>query len=223
MQVTFTGKIPISKCNVLDTKTGQYVNTTLYEYDCSDEEDFKEVKNAKGIWSGWCDRKEGEPGFSSARSVAREMERKHYCVNLGWDDQFSPLQRYELHTSRFYSLQTKNGDIIGICQTHNPFPNHHFQQIKRLATEGSHRYKYAGQSILASLAKRNLDKYSMAEMSISDFDYDEDYETKFYTDKCGFEQDKDDSEFLSLDTLGSYNLVRDVETKTRAPIINIQA
>ena len=51
MTITFTGKIPIAKCQIKNRLTQKRVPATFFEYDCRDIEDSIEVKTAKRMYS----------------------------------------------------------------------------------------------------------------------------------------------------------------------------
>ena len=51
MNISFTGKIPIAKCQIKDRTTQKRVSATFFEYDCKDIEDSIEVKTARRIHS----------------------------------------------------------------------------------------------------------------------------------------------------------------------------
>ena len=51
MTITFTGKIPIAKCQIKNRLTQKRVPATFFEYDCRDIEDSIEVKNARRMHS----------------------------------------------------------------------------------------------------------------------------------------------------------------------------
>ena len=51
MNISFTGKIPIAKCQIKDRTTQKRVSATFFEYDCKDIEDSIEVEAARRIHS----------------------------------------------------------------------------------------------------------------------------------------------------------------------------
>ena len=156
MNITFTGKIPIAKCQIKDRTTKESVPATFFEYDCRDIEDSIEVKNAKRI-------------HSFKDSIAKYMQIKTKQIK----------GRATPDKERFFGLTTSNGEIIGIAQTKSDAQGIHINYIE---TDFNH-YKHAGQNMLAMIGKFNM-KGSIEKRLIIDCYTENAYD--FYTKKCDF-------------------------------------
>lgn len=86
--VSFGKKIPLIKGKILNIKTKEMEDATFFEYDCSTEDDLKEVKKLNGNWS-----------FRNVIFIG--MQNKHNKSN----------------SDSFYGIENNQGDIICLCQT----------------------------------------------------------------------------------------------------------
>ncbi len=78
-------------------------------------------------------------------------------------------------------------------------------------------YKYAGQAMLASLAK-SMEKNNDSLIFIND---PADSARSFYIDKCGFTPLNKDSRELKMDCRDMHTFIKNVEEKTHQPILDI--
>lgn len=156
MTITFTGKIPIAKCQIKNRLTQKRVPATFFEYDCRDIEDSIEVKTAKRM-------------YSFKDTISRYMGIKT-----------KQLQgRGEPIKERFFGLATKNGELVGLAQTKTDARGTHIDFIE---TDFSN-YKHAGQNMLALIGKYGMEN-SKEKRLIVDCYTDNAY--SFYADKCKF-------------------------------------
>ena len=126
MNISFTGKIPIAKCQIKDRTTQKRVSATFFEYDCKDIEDSIEVEAARRI-------------HSFKDSISKYMAIKT-----------EQIQNKEVpNNERFFGLASKNGEIIGLVQTKNDNKGVHIDFIE---TDFTH-YKHIGQNMLALVGK----------------------------------------------------------------------
>lgn len=130
MNINFTGKIPIAKCQIKDRLTGEKVSATFFEYDCRDIEDSIEVKTARRMHS-----------FND--SISKYMAIKTQQIQ----------NREKPIGERFFGLASKKGEIIGLVQTKNDSKGVHIDFIE---TDYTH-YKHAGQNLLALVGKYGLE------------------------------------------------------------------
>lgn len=130
MNINFTGRIPIAKCQIKDRISGEQTPVTFFEYDCKDIEDSIEVKTARRM-------------HSFKDSISRYMAIKTKQIQ----------NREKPNGERFFGLASKNGEIIGLAQTKNDNKGVHIDFIE---TDFSN-YKHAGQNLLALIGKYGIE------------------------------------------------------------------
>ncbi|MBR6162512.1 hypothetical protein IKQ26_01295 [bacterium] len=194
MKISFKSKIPVSECQVYDRQNKTFIPATLYEFDCRDYSDLQHFKHNVYKWTYM-------PGFISNMRI----KFMHLCHNTG--------DRRVLDANKFYSLELPDNRIVGFCETVD-FRNS--TNVYYLETDGERRYKYAGQSILASLSKQMLNSKVNQEMTVN---APARSARNFYIDKCGF--DIRGEKALYLDRKGMSDFVQTFEERTRKPIVNL--
>ena len=111
-------------------------------------------------------------------------------------------------------MKDNKDSTIGICSLKNDKDKFGVKFLETV-TDGS--YKYSGQSILAALALIGLhDKRDKFEIR-----YPTDEAKDFYTSKCGFKQG-DNIHHLEIDKKGMKKLVKKVQQRTHARVVDIR-
>ena len=202
MNISFGKKIPIYQTHVLNKETNQFQTATLSELDCKDYDDIEYLINQTGAWE-----------FKYPLTVdmhTKNMRLKNY-------EKLSPVEKEYIDENKFYVLESPEKELIGICETtgFRDRANIHFLETIKQQKE---KYKFSGQSILASVAKHLLSQSDNPLLQIYDPAYDA---KKFYTEKCGFVNSEGSS--LVLTKAGMENLISTVEQRTQSQIIDLQA
>ena len=159
--ISFGKKIPTVNCKVKNNETGKYVPATLYEYNCQDIEDIKEVENIPNKW-----------GF------------KDFILN-GMKTKKAAREKYGIDTeTSFFVLKDPNDRTIGLSYL---YTRDNELAVKFIQTDPEKLYKYAGQAMLAGHAltavNDHYDKFTVR--------FATDEATPFYIHKCGFKRSKD--------------------------------
>ncbi len=161
--VSFGKKFPIAQCNIRDTWNNKPMEVTISEYDCKDYDDVKEVSKQCEDWI-----------YGTSFAVDMNKKRERY------------FEGREFYPNNFYVMQDKNKRIIGICETIDIGKDTNVEYIETASDLG---YKYVGQTMLAMVGKRLLNRggenLCVAHPYIGAL--------SFYTDKCGFESINDDN------------------------------
>ena len=197
MNISFGKQIPISQCKLLDKKTDRFVDATLFEFDCKDMSDLYYFKGDNRSWT-------------YKPHLLRDMFFKR--ENLAYYNSLSEIQKEAINENRYYALSTENDKLVGICETHGTGNQ---VDVYYLETEENHRYKYAGQSILASLSKQLLNNFTNPVLTVN---YPHNTARNFYINKCGFKSKDAVSLSMSKKELSAF--VNKFECKTNQPIIN---
>lgn len=130
MNINFTGRIPIAKCQIKDRISGEQTPVTFFEYDCKDIEDSIEVKTARRI-------------HSFKDTIAKYMAIKTEQIQ----------NREKPNKERFFGLASKNSEIIGLAQTKADGKGVHIDFIE---TDFC-RYKHVGRNMLALIGKYGIE------------------------------------------------------------------
>ena len=153
--ISFGKKIPIAQTQIYDRKSAGFVPVTVYEYDCKDKSDFQAIDNLKGHWA-----------YKDV--ISYSMQKKHRAPN-----------NIENYNKSFYILEKPAGEIVGVSEIHN---KENKKEIKFIETQQTNKYKYAGQGIIATIAKTIIngdeDKLIVKNPVAQSHD--------FYTKGCGF-------------------------------------
>ena len=155
--ISFQAKIPIAKCQIYDTQKKSQETATIYEYDCKDRSDIRSI---------------------IAIAQNGEWEYGYNIYGNAWN-KAHPSRPFHKH-ARIYSIENQKGKTICICDTQE---NHEEIIVKHLESHKDKNYKYAGQNMLAMLAKKVIDTKREC-LFINDGQPEA---QDFYTNKCGFE------------------------------------
>ena len=197
--VSFGKKIPIAQTQIYDRKKADFVPATVYEYDCRDKSDFQAIDNLKGHW-----------GYKDV--ISYSMQRKYRAPN-----------NYESLNKSFYVLEKPTGESVGVSEIHNKDTK---KEIKFIETQQTNKYKYAGQNIIATIAKKIIDgdedKLIVKNPVAQSYD--------FYTKGCGFVPERklfgcfndgsepDGMQDLEMNRSELRRFVRQVEAKVQSSI-----
>lgn len=155
--LSFGKRIPIAKCQIQEKETGKFVPATIYEVDCTDKEDFLEIKNLDRKWSFkyW---------------IGENMDMKHSLkTELNEDCNLS-----------FYQIRDEKGELLGISQVKEMGGTH---DLSFIDTKPRNPYRYTGQAFLAGIASSVLKKDGFRLIVTNPIDEAAD----FYRNTCGFE------------------------------------
>jgi len=196
--ISFGAKIPIAKCNIINKKTKKPETATIFEYECNSRSDLERL-------SMLADDKKWEYG---------------YCIwSNGYNKNHSPNSIYG--QVGVYSIEDSKGRTICICDT---MEDDKEIIVKHIESRKNSPFKYAGQNMLAMLAKKVI-KTNREDLFISDGQPEA---QDFYELKCGFNtigtsiKDPDGIDYEMKYKDIPYFLMR-TEEKTRMPIIEIEA
>lgn len=185
--ISFGAKIPVGKCQVLDCYSKKFVDATFYQYDCQDLEDVVEISSVN------CDR-----DCKDAMKTGIQLE--HLGIsNPGFS---------------YYCLKDDKDRIIGLCYTYD---KDGVKKVKYIASALDGQHKYAGQAMLASLAKKCLNsntKDFIIEAALSSA-------WNFYEQTCGFVP-IDNSLNLGMNRWGMHEFVEKVEKRTQGKVIDFE-
>lgn len=197
--ISFGKKIPVAQTKIYDRKSADFVSATVYEYDCKDKSDFQAIDNLKGHWS-----------YKDV--ISYSMQRKHRAPN-----------NIESYNKSFYVLEKPTGEIVGISEINNKEDK---KEIKFIETQQTNKYKYAGQNLIATIAKKIIDgdedKLVVKNPIAQSYD--------FYTKGCGFVPERksfgcfndgaepDGMQDLEMNRSELRRFIRQVEAKTQSPI-----
>ena len=186
MNISFGQRIPTAVCNVLDTKENKYVPALVCELDCRDKEDIDTISSLGDSWI-------------HNDTIAWNMRVKH-C----------DIKRDKSNDSRFYTLENPNGEILGVTYVDD------FEkkvEVRFIETRADHRYKYVGQTLLASLGKGILDGRQSKLIIRSAVSSAKD----FYEKVCGFKEIGFSD--LAMNRFDIHKFIRRTEEKTQSPIV----
>ena len=172
MKISFGQKIPTALCKIMDTKENKMITALVSELDCYDKEDIQLIKKLGPEWN-----------FSE--TISLNMERK-YTSN----------KRGEGNDSKFYTIENDTGEILGISYVDDKEKSF---EVKFIESRNDHRYKYIGQTLLATMAKQVINSRQqkmIIKSAIADA-YD------FYEKVCGFKP----AEYSDLE-MNRYDLIR---------------
>ena len=201
MNVSFKAQIPVSQCQLYDKQDKKFVPATLYEFDCKDISDIKHFKRDLKKWV-----------YMESLICAMGAKFRHYREGFGestneGNDKFDGY--------KFYSLELPNNHIVGFCEAYDDKDN---KNIYYLETERERRYKFAGQSIIASMAKQMISSHENPELTIN---FPARSARDFYVDKCGFEPNGKVELVMKKQKMSDF--VKSFEEKTEKPILDLKA
>ncbi len=195
MQISFGSKIPISACKIYNKEAKKFERATLYEIDCKDEEDINYLNNIEGKWE-------------YKDSVAYGAKYKYMALlGVDFEETMPCMQDWQ-----FYSLETEDRNTACICEVH---PMENSKNIEIIESNPDKKYKYAGQTLLAGIAKRILPYGFDLEVLIPVKKAE-----SFYSKVCGFP--RNDSTFgYCVKNQGLKDFIERVEEKVQGNILNI--
>ena len=191
MQISFGKKIPISTCKIYNKEAKKFERATLYEVDCREESDIDYLSSPDGMWE-----------FKN--SIAYDARSKYYesllCLNQDSQD-------------KFYSLEAKDGTIACLCETQPFFKD---TNIRYIESNPDKFYKYAGQIMLANIAKLLLKTSQSMQIQVPSFDARD-----FYSKVCEFKEDMTGFGY-ELAQKDMKNFIQRAEKRTNGKIINFK-
>lgn len=190
--VSFKAKIPIALCTIQNRASKSAEHAIMYEYTCSDESDINEIKRIT-------EEKEWEFGYS-------------YLVDSECKYSNSIIPYNNRH---FYTLENEKKETIGMCETREK----NEIEVLYLEAQKAKKYRYVGQSILATLAKKVFNVHARG-MLINDA---VDTAMDFYQDACGFDEIYEIGGITDIwvDRKTLYKLIKQVENNTERKIIDL--
>ncbi len=198
MQISFGKKIPISTCNIYNKGAQKYERATLYETDCKDMDDVFYFKNIEGSWQ-------------YKDSVATRVFSKYLSISKTKPEGINGI---DSACDKFYTLETQDGYIAGICET-QPYKNN--TNVRYIESNPDKLYKYSGQAMLAIIAKLILRTGQDLEINSSAFEA-----MNFYSKVCNFNQN-DTGLGFELPQEDMEDFIQRTENRTNGKIININA
>ena len=191
--ISFGAKIPIAKCKIQNRETGQFENATVFEYTCTDKSDVEKIKRiiAKQDWEFGVD-------------IYSDADWKNFASTFDKNSQ----------NTHFYSLENKRRRTIGLCET----TENENITVELLETKQSNTYRFVGQTILSTLAKKAFSKSSplVIQNAIPKA-------LDFYRKTCGFNQeikDGDDISFI-VDKAQLQFFINQTNQRTNGELINL--
>lgn len=189
--ISFGKQIPYIKCNVQERLSKKFEPATFYELDCKNISDYETVRKAKGNWK-------------FMHYFLPNIRNKMLINNIPG-----------INTSdNFYILKTDSDDkLIGIVQTKNKDNN---ISIKFIESQSEGKYKYAGQNMVASLAKKLIKDDGKAIF----VDAPLTSALPFYIGQCGFQIHDYGKLILPIQKAG--NFIKQLEEDTETRLIDLQ-
>ena len=195
--ISFGAKIPIAKCKIQNRETGKFENATVYEYTCSEKSDVEKIERivSKQDWEF------GDDIYYSAWWKNSVIENN--------DDRYDYMKDYH-----YYSIENNRRKTIGICETKEK--DGFFVEL--FETLQDKKYKFAGQSFLASLAQ----KASKNDVDIT-INYAAAKALDFYRKICGFTQEIHEDEGISfvVNKPQITDFIRQTEQRTLGQIVSL--
>ncbi len=167
MQISFGKKVPIETWTIYDKKTKKFVPATAYHIDAKDESDVAYFDFMEGDWT-----------FRTFIKYTLQSDYERYL--RGISSPFDTITR--LRDNDYYSIEAQNGDVACICQT-STLGNE--TDIAFLESNREKRYKYAGQAMLATIARQVADNNKTMTVKTPI-----DSARSFYRDTCKFKAGK---------------------------------
>ena len=201
MQISFGAKIPISTCNIYDKKDDKFIRATLYEIDCKDKSDLKYLDKIKGIW-----KYKTQITDDAKRKYERTAKNNS---KLFWRKRPAHDQLL-IQDNQFFSIETPKKDVVCLCETAQYGKD---IDVNFLESSKNDSYKYAGQAMLASLAKHIVGTNKILTVKIPTHEA-----TPFYRDVCRFK--RADYFGFELPDEDAVSFIRNVESKTKGKILD---
>lgn len=189
--ISFGRKIPLTECKVKNLETKKFVPVTFYEVDCQDYKEIEDIRDSKGKWN-----------FMGP--ILYNMDSKHM-----WLQKNSGENPY-----KFYILENKAGEILGISQTENKDNN---ITVKFLDSGRNKEYKYVGQTMLASMGQQVVNNGGTS-LNIMNPTIDA---YPFYTKNCKFEETENSE--LTMNPNQIKKFIRRTQFRTHSRILDSKA
>ena len=155
--LSFKAIILKGKTKVQNKQTGKFETVSFCEVDCKDKKDSEIFYNLKDTWE-------------YAQALETSAQWKFGNQQKGYDDP-------RMH----YILQKRNGEILAICRAYEEYGA---TRIDYLEANPNEKYRFAGQMILANIAKETIkkdgDRMLVPNPEIGTHD--------FYGGACGFKR-----------------------------------
>lgn len=155
--ISFCAKIPIATCSIQNTKTREFEEATIFEYDCKDYEDIEKL-----------DKITNEHSWQYVPCIFQSAVNKH-----------KRIKAKEYNCEHIYALENKNGETLNLCSTREDLYD---TTINFIESKKTANYKYCGQNMMATIVKKTMDElknYIVIHRAI--------YAAwKFYMRTCGF-------------------------------------
>ena len=190
MNISFGQRIPTAKCSILDTKENKFVPALICEYDCYDKADIDKIANVDGNWA-------------HKDAIVDNMISKH-----------SDIKRLKQNDTRIYTLENEDGEILGITCVDDLEKN---VEVRFIESRRTHRYKYVGQNLLASIGQAILNGRQNKLIIRSAIDS----ALGFYKNACGFKS----IGFADLE-MNRYDIskfLKRTEEKTQSSMVSFRA
>ncbi len=127
MNISFGKKIPLMQCQIVNSKTNEFVPATIFEYDCNDKKDADDINGIGGYWFF-----KNEIFFNAQDKI--QFPKKFQNI-------------------RIFALENKQGRTLGLMQF-NETGNQ--CDINLLEKRFLDKHKYIGSVLLAAAAKETL-------------------------------------------------------------------
>ena len=129
--ISFNGVIKKSKTKVQNKQTGKFERAYFCEVDCKDRYDCQIFGKLSYDWE-------------YAQGIATSAEWKYGNAKKGYED-----------PRGHYILKKRNGEILAICRTSEEYGE---IKVDYLESKPQNNYRFAGQMILAGIAKEGIKK-----------------------------------------------------------------
>ncbi len=169
MEISFNGKIPVSTCNIYNKRRRKFVEATVYEIDCKDKKDADYIRNIGGNWK-------------YKEQIVQGIKRKHNRLTGENASFWNNAEKNSIEDNRYFALVAPKEEIICICET-EPFGNE--VDISVIESKKDRHYKYAGQTMLATIAKSILGRDKKLTVKAPSNDA-----VIFYENKCHFRKNR---------------------------------
>ena len=156
--ISFKAVIPKYKTTVQNKQTGKFEPALFCEVDCKNKNDYKIFSKLGDSWE-----------YASCLETSAEW--KYGNQKAKFDD-----------PRGHYIIKKENGEILAICRT---FEQYGKTRIDFLESKPESQYRFAGQMILAGIAKEAIKKGSktiVIESPVAGSD-------RFYEGICGFKEE----------------------------------
>ena len=197
--ISFGAKIPIAKCKIQNRKTGKTESSTVYEYTCTDKSDVEKIE-----------RIVSKQDWEFGQDIAYDVWWKNSVIEKN-DARYNYMLDYH-----FYSIENNRRKTIGLCET----KENDDIGVEFLETLQDKKYRFIGQTLLASLAKKaSLAANRLIILNAAQKALD------FYRKSCGFTKEIQDDEAISfvVNKPQILEFIRQTEQRTNGEIVFLNA